>query len=298
MKLKDINGMTSLALCAVCAMALTSCVIDDLHYTSHPEQGALEVTADFSGRSSDSQLPDIYTLRVGDMEEGVSGTTNIFGRLLDPADYTLLVYNEPYGITVSGTTASVETYADGTLNCSLGSLFSGTQRISVPADDTLRVTQAMAQRTRTLILRLNLSEEDKARLVSFSASLTGIAAYADIATGEIDIDYSGTIAPALELKSSTAADGGTQWYIEARAVLLGIAENASQILSITVTLDDGHTATIDDDISDDVDGFNDDEGGSKPPFDIGADITLPVEAGATGSIGDWTVVDNGNVDIH
>lgn len=285
---------------AILIAVTTSCVKDDLYKTPHPESGAVEVTADFSSRSSDSQLPDSYTLRIGTQEQTVTGTTNLFNQLLSPDTYTLLVYNEPYGITISGTTASVETNADGTLNSSLGSLFSGTQQITVPADDTLRVTQVMKQRTRTLVLRLNLSEEDAQRIVSITSTLTGIARYVDIATGAIDQSYSGTIAPVFELKSETLADGTVQWYIEATVVLLGIS-GPPQTLTLKITFDDDQEETIEDDISDEIDDFNDDDdegGDDKTPVEIDTELKLPVEAGAEGTIGDWTVVDNGNVDIH
>lgn len=312
MKLRDIIPLI------FTGIVLTSCVKDDLHYAPHPEyegKGMVEVTADFSRRSADSQLPDSYILRIGTQEQTVTGTTNLFDRQLDPDTYTLLVYNDPAGITISGTTATVEAYADGTLNSSLGSLFAGTQQITVTADEMLQVTQVMKQFTRTLVLHLNLSAEDARRIQDIAATLSGIAVNADIATGVIDTTTSGTVAPVFELKSGTSADGTTQWYIEASIVIIGIS--GQQKLTLVITLDNGQQIVIEDDISEELDGFNDDdegggsgggggtggggggdEGGGKDPIEIDADIELPVDGGVEGTIGEWSVVENGNIDIH
>ena len=38
-------------------VSLSSCVKDDLYNTPHPDKGAVEVTTDWTGRSSDAVVP-------------------------------------------------------------------------------------------------------------------------------------------------------------------------------------------------------------------------------------------------
>ena len=46
-------------------VSLSSCVKDDLYNTPHPDKGAVEVTTDWTGRSSDAVVPADYILRIG-----------------------------------------------------------------------------------------------------------------------------------------------------------------------------------------------------------------------------------------
>ena len=40
---------------------LTSCVKDDLYDTPHPDRGAVVVTTDWSGKSTEADIPQAYT---------------------------------------------------------------------------------------------------------------------------------------------------------------------------------------------------------------------------------------------
>lgn len=74
---------------------LTSCVKDDLYDTPHPDRGAVVVTTDWSGKSTEADIPQAYTLRIGGREQNVSAATNVFDALLAPGGYGLTVYNSP-----------------------------------------------------------------------------------------------------------------------------------------------------------------------------------------------------------
>ena len=78
---------------AVLAVILfASCVKDELYDTPHPDSGVVVVTADWSDRSSEADIPQAYTLRIGGQEQEASGETNVFNRLLSPGKYTLTAY--------------------------------------------------------------------------------------------------------------------------------------------------------------------------------------------------------------
>ena len=86
---------------------LTSCVKDDLYDTPHPDRGAVVVTTDWSGKSTEADIPQAYTLRIGGREQNVSAATNVFDALLAPGGYGLTVYNSPEGISIDGNKATV-----------------------------------------------------------------------------------------------------------------------------------------------------------------------------------------------
>ena len=100
---------------SVMLLLLVSCVKDDLYNTPHPDKGAVEITTDWTGRSSDAVVPGSYILRIGTKEQTVSKETNVFDALFLPGTQDLLVYNPAEGITVNENTATVNRLPDGTL---------------------------------------------------------------------------------------------------------------------------------------------------------------------------------------
>ena len=119
---------------------LTSCVKDDLYDTPHPDRGAVVVTTDWSGKSTEADIPQAYTLRIGGREQNVSAATNVFDALLAPGGYGLTVYNSPEGISIDGNKATVNPVdLTGAIEPHPGYLFASHQDISVVADDTLHV---------------------------------------------------------------------------------------------------------------------------------------------------------------
>ena len=82
---------------------LTSCVKDDLYDTPHPDRGAVVVTTDWSGKSTEADIPQAYTLRIGGREQNVSAATNVFDALLAPGGYGLTVYNSRRGLVSTET---------------------------------------------------------------------------------------------------------------------------------------------------------------------------------------------------
>lgn len=98
---------------------IISCSKGKPHHTPHPDQGAVVVTADWSGKSSEADIPLKYVLRIADVKQEVSGEKNTFKQLLDPGQYSLAVYNTPEHIAVDGNVASMENHRQVTLTLHL-----------------------------------------------------------------------------------------------------------------------------------------------------------------------------------
>lgn len=289
-------------------VSLSSCVKDDLYNTPHPDKGAVEVTTDWTGRSSDAVVPADYILRIGGEEQTVQGETNAFKSLFLPRTQSLLAYHQTEGVTISGTTATVNTLEDGTLNPMPGFLFSASKELDIQKDDTLKVVVPMMQRIRTLALTLKLNPGDERRIVSTASTLTGIAPSMDLATGSVTATEGKSVAPVFTMGS----DGGETRMgtpsVETRATgnpalatslrLLGVMPGEKQELTLVVTLTNGTVQTIVTDLTESLKNF----GGKMEPLALDATLTLPDEeetsAEVSANISDWKIVDNGDIDVN
>ena len=251
---------------------IISCSKGKPHQTPHPDQGAVVVTADWSGKSSEADIPQKYVLRIADVKQEVSGEKNTFKQLLDPGQYSLAVYNTPEHIAVAGNVASMGKSSAGDIDPSPGYLFASVQEISVLADDSLRVTAPMKQLVRRLDLELTATEGDYGRVQSATATLSGVASAVDIETGE----RSG----AATVTETFTQDGQT-FSLSFR--LLGIVPNESQTLVVNITYAGGETQRIESGLSDAMKGFNDE----IKPMKLTGSLHLPLELGSSAAIGDW-----------
>lgn len=271
------------------------CVKDDLYNTPHPDKGAVVVTTDWTGSSSDAVLPDDYVLRIGTQEQTVNGGTNVFPALFLPGEQDLLVWHHAEGITISGNAATVNTLPNGTLEPMPGYLFSAAQKLVIAADDTLRVTTQMQQHIRSLTLTLKLRPGDEERLAGTSATLTGITSAVNLVTGDVAAAGGKAIVPVFlpgTDDGETYAAGSPLLIATMR--LLGVVSGERQILTLVLTLTDGHVQTITADLTDALKDFN----GELEPLMLDATLELPTEAGFEASISDWKEIDNGNIEIH
>ena len=251
---------------------IISCSKGKPHQTPHPDQGAVVVTADWSGKSSEADIPQKYVLRIADVKQEVSGEKNTFKQLLDPGQYSLAVYNTPEHIAVDGNVASMEKSSAGDIDPMPGYLFASVREISVLADDSLRVTAPMKQLVRRLDLELTATEGDYSRVQSATATLSGVASAVNIETGE----RSG----AATVTETFVQDGQT-FSLSFR--LLGIVPNESQTLVVDITYAGGETQRIDSGLSDAMKGFNDE----VKPMKLTGNLHLPIELGSSAAIGVW-----------
>ena len=282
----------------VMLLLLVSCVKDDLYNTPHPDKGAVKVTTDWTDRSSDATLPDSYILRIGAQEQTVSGAVNAFDALFPPGKQDLLVYHQAEGITISGTTAMVNSLPDGMLEPAPGYLFSASGTLEVMKDDTLHLTVPMKQHIRRLALALKLNPGDEQRIGSTAATLTGIASAVDLTTGILIATEGKTTVPAFALGTDADAPdtrSSGQPALVTALRLLGIVTGERQILTLVITLTDGNVQTIHTDLTEMLKDFG---GTDMEPLTLDATLELPAEGSMGGMITGWTEVDNGDITIH
>ncbi|MDC1882091.1 FimB/Mfa2 family fimbrial subunit [Bacteroides uniformis] len=283
----------------VMLLLLVSCVKDDLYNTPHPDKGAVKVTTDWTDRSSDATLPDSYILRIGAQEQTVSGETNAFDALFPPGKQDLLVYHQAEGITISGTTATVNTLPDGMLEPAPGYLFSASGTLEVMKDDTLHLTVPMKQHIRRLALTLKLNPGDEQRIGSTAATLTGIASAVDLTTGILIATGGKTTVPAFALGTDADAldiRSSGQPVLSATLHLIGVATGERQLLTLEITLANGTVQTVTTDLTEALKNFG--TGGSMESLALDATLELPAEAGISATITSWNVVDNGDIKVN
>lgn len=266
------------------AISLASCVKDELYNTPHPDSGAVVVTADWSDRNSDADIPQTYILSIDGQEQEVSRETNVLNRLLSAGKYTLAAYNKPDQVTVANNTASVNATSAKHINPMPGYLFASVQDINVVADDTLRVTARMKQLIRRLNLELTATEGDYSRVQSATATLSGVASVADMATGERS---------AAAQVTNTFIQDGNKFTLFFR--LLGIVTTEAQTLTVDITFNNGDTQQIVSDVTESMKNFNNE----AEPIKLKGNLLLPVEATVTGAtITGWNEVDGGAGDAN
>lgn len=292
----NLSGICKLLIFAAVCRSFGGCVKDDLYNTPHPDKGAVRVTTDWTGRSSDATLPESYVLRIGDREQTVSGVTNAFDALFPPGKQDLLVYHQTEGITISGTTATVNTLADGTLEPMPGYLFSGAEEPDIAEDDTVSVTVPMKQHIRALTLTLKLKPGDEQRISGTHATLSGIASVTNLADGSLTAVPGKTTVPVFVLGTEgSGTRAASQPALTATLRLMGATAGEKQLLTLEVALTNGTVQTVVTDLTEILKDF---ATGDMEPLTPEATLELPTEAGFTASITGWTVVDNGNIDIH
>ena len=266
------------------AISLASCVKDELYNTPHPDSGAVVVTADWSDRNSDADIPQTYILSIDGQEQEASRETNVLNRLLSAGKYTLAAYNKPDQVTVANNTASVNATSAKHINPMPGYLFASVQDINVVADDTLRVTARMKQLIRRLNLELTATEGDYSRVQSATATLSGVASVADMATGERS---------AAAQVTNTFRQDGNKFTLFFR--LLGIVTTEAQTLTVDITFNNGDTQQIVSDVTESMKNFNNE----AEPIKLKGNLLLPVEATVTGAtITGWNEVDGGAGDAN
>lgn len=272
------------ALTAAFLMLLSSCVKHDIYNTEHPDKGALVVTADFSNRSSDANVPASYIIKVGDVEQTVSGTTNVFNKLLDPMTYNLLVYNQPEGITVNGTVATVNSVqtksrASGyEIEATPDYLFGAYRQVTIAEDDTTWVTVTMKQYVKLLNITLKVKSGDYDRIAKVECTLNGIVTSVDLATGIL-----GESSAFVSNDMDVADD-----YLTTLFRILGVNTSDKQILSVKITYTNGDEDVIESDISDVIDNDN-------SVININGNLNLPSEAGISATIDGWQQVNGDEI---
>lgn len=267
--------------------SLGGCAKDEQHHTPHPDKGVVAISVDLP--QGDDEEEDVYTVEIdGTTADGKEGRYTVSDPL-PPGEYTVLAYNTPQGFTVTDGIARVER-TDGTvraltdfINPLPDYLYSGTERITVVADDTLRMNLDVTQRVRDLHIELTVTEGDPERIAAVTGTLSGVAEAYDLRNETL-------YGEAVSTRPTFTRSGDK---VSADLRLLGIMGDA-QTLSILLTFSNGDTQSIESDLTEVLVGFN----GSTEPFALIGNLRTPVEGGFAGSIDGWQQADGGNADAH
>mgnify|MGYP001777140448 CR=1 FL=1 len=280
----NMMGMTAVVL-------FSSCVKDELHDTPHPDTGKITVTADWTDRGEEVDIPAEWTVTMGGYTGTETGTTHTPDYLFKPGNYTLAAYNIPEDITISGTTATV---APGTGNGTYisnapGWLLTSVQEVTVEADTDHDQTAAMHQQVRQLTLVIEPTGDAADRIERIEGSLSGAAGTLDFAVGT----YGAASDVALHFTKITEGSDAGKWTATVR--LLGITGN-TQTLTATLAYADGNPQPTDleSDLSAALVDFNADK--TVPLTLSGTIAETPTEAGVTATITDWTVIEGDPVE--
>lgn len=269
--------------------SLGGCAKDEQHHTPHPDKGVVAISVDLP--QGDDEEEDAYTVEIdGTTADGKEGRYTVSDPL-PPGEYTVLAHNTPQGFTVTDGIARVER-TDGTvraltdfINPLPDYLYSGTERITVMADDTLRMNLDVTQRVRALHIELTVTEGDPERIAAIAGTLSGVAEAYDLRNETL-------YGEAVSTRPTFTRDGDK---VSADLRLLGVLGDA-QTLTLVLTFTDGRTLTVESDMTEVLSGFG--EGDMTQTFAIEGGLRTPLEAGFSATITDWEVVDEGKIDVN
>lgn len=282
------------AFVSLAVMAFTSCVKDELHDTCHPDTGKIAVTADWTARGPGIATPPSWNIAMGDYTGTETDETHAPDHLFVPGDYTLIAYNPATDITVSGTTATVATTADGLLSPTPGWLFTSVQEVTIEADHDYAFTARMLQQVRQLTLTIMPIGDSAERMTSMECTLTGVAGSMDFATNT----YGDESTVPLHFTKITEGENAGAWTVT--VYLLGVT-GERQYLSGYATFADGNPQPmpIESDmtevLSEEFDHFNDFK--SDPKL-LSTWTEVPAQVGFTATITDWEAVDGEDIEIN
>lgn len=266
-----------LILLAGCAgLFLTRCdVKDPIYNTPHPEKGAVVLTTDWTQHSEDVTLPAEYVVKAGEVSANMKANMGTLPGVFDPGRLDVLVYNTPEKVTVNAEKATVQKEGSD-LVPDPGILFSGAKEVTVVADDTVRTTMAMQQRMREVQFTMTVTKGDPERITGATVRLSGVAASLDLRTGEVTGE---TASVAVKLTRIGEKLQGHLW-------VLGILPNVKQEVTVELEFMDDMQKTETWDAGDKLKDFN---ANKLVPAKLEAQMDIPLEIDMGGSIVDWTV---------
>lgn len=271
------------------ALTLTGCVKDELFDTPHPGKGRITVTADWNARGEGIAIPESWNLSMGDYHGTETTATHAPDHLFEPGSYSLVAWNPATDISVSGTSASVTSTADGCISGELGWLFTSVQEVTIEADRDHAFTATMQQQVRQLTLTIRLTGDAAERVEGISGRLSGVAGTMDFASDT----YGAPSSVALNFTKITQGENAGAWTATVR--LLGITGESQQLTGgITYAGDNLPSTPIASDMTALLAGLNDN---NTVPLSLACDLETPTQAGVTATIIDWEVQEEVNADI-
>lgn len=283
---------TGLFLAGTILVLVTGCVKNDLYNTPHPEKGAVVITTDWMDALSETDIPTTYNLRMDETIKQAEGKVYSYSDLLTPGRHSLLVYNEPQGMTINGTTATVDLREDGTLKPLPEYLFSAKKELDVVQDDTLHVTVSMIRRLCPIVLNLSLTGENAKEIARIDATLSGIISSIDL---QNNVTGNENLTVTLDLQQvADKAYGYATGKLKMGCRVVGVNSNEHQLLTVTVTMKDSYKSTIVSDLTDYLKNLNAD----MKPIELTQTVEALQDGHFNGTITDWIVTDDFEIDAQ
>lgn len=249
-------------------LTVVSCTRVDLE---DPLKGKITLTTDWSKRTTGIEQPENYTIKLGDQTLTYTQPSNLLPEL-KTGIYPIWIYNTPEKISVSVTTATVNT-TDNLVDPLPGWLFTAVSEAVYADFKEEAITAVMQQQVRQLTIELTITEGNPEHITSTTATLTGIANNLNFKTNT----HSGTN---LSVSPVFTRNGNK---LTAVVRLLGtVAE--PQILTLDITFTDGRTQQVVSNISSYLPEFNINK---HIPLAISANLNTPIEVGFTATITGW-----------
>lgn len=135
------------------------------------------------------------------------------------------------------------------------------------------------------LIKLNMIESGgngDVHVASVTGTLDGVATSVNMVTGELS-DQVASVSDRFE-------QSGKEFYLHFR--ILGVVPTERQMLTVHITYSNGEEQTIESDLTDELDDFDDE----REPLLLNGELSLPVEAGAGGELSPWVTVDGGDGD--
>ena len=276
---------------AAAVLSLTSCVKDELYNTPHPDKGVVEISTDWSDAISESDIPSAYYLKTDDDSPVETGEKTVrYPKLLTPGKHMFSAYNIPDGIHVNGAGASVTLSGNGLLNPMPGYLFSSVKEVDVLQDHILQVDMPMKRRVCPIRLKLTLTGGKPEEIAHVEATLSGVAGSVNLHSGVIG-DESFSLMPVITPTDGTLRSSAE---VEMRCRVLGVNPRQRQLLSVTLTMKDGHQEEIISDLTDRLKDVN----ATMRPVDLTGSMDALQNGEFGGTITDWTETDDFEIDVQ
>ena len=255
--------------------ALFGCETDDHFNTSHPDEGGIILTVDWSQVTT--AAPATYQARAIFASGFTRDFDNLVGRtnllVVEPGEATLYVYNEAEYISVSKEKARVHT-VDGNVAPNPGLFFVYAGKVVTERDKEFAHTAVMNQQTGEMKLSFAIKPAEMINKVkSIHAKLEGVASELDLQTNELST-------PAV-LHTPFSKNA---YYATSTIRLLGFDRSTRQNITLDVELENGNRASVTTDLTPLVADFNN---AKNTLFSLNADLYISDESFPVITIDRW-----------
>ena len=270
------NRLRELLLVTIAILALSGCKKDN-HQTSHPDEGGIRLSVDWSNAGTD--IPQSYQARIISSSGITQDFPNLSGSandiVVDPGDAMMYVYNTAQDITLFGKKATVAGVGAG-IAANPGWFYCYSTEIHTERDRDIAKTALMIQQTKELKISLAIKPASKIDQVkTIKAVLEGVASELDMQTNAL----SGvSIVFVIFDKGS--------FYHTTSMRLLGIEPSTEQNLKLNIEFENGYMVNVVNNLSSLMEGFNI---AKNVPLSLVADLQISDGNNPSVKIDQWKI---------